>query len=111
MPSSRDLKVMLVLGVVFTALGLGVEYGAIGSDVLLISPLLCLAVPLLGGAYVGEERLARLAAKVAARRPTRRVAAATAVAKPRRTPARVVRGGRILGTALAVRPPPAPLTV
>jgi hypothetical protein len=109
MPSSRDLKIMLVLGVIFMALGVAVEFGDVSSDLLLISPLLCLAVPLLGGAYVGEERLARLARAVASRRRPRR--ASTAVPKPRRAPARVVRGGRILGTALAVRPPPAPLTV
>ena len=109
MPSHRDLKIMLVLGVLFMALGVAVEYGGVHSDVLLISPLLCLAVPLLGGAYLGEERIARLARAVAARRAPRRAVAAAP--KPRRAPARAVRGGRILGTALAVRPPPSPLTV
>ena len=105
MPSSRDLKIMLVLGVMFMALGLSVEYGGVHADVLLISPLLCLAVPLLAGRYVGEEQLARLAAAVASRRRPRRIAAAAPL--PRRAPVRVVRGGLILGTALAVRPPPA----
>ena len=109
MASSRDLKVMLVLGVLFMALGAAVELGGVHSDLLLISPLLCLAVPLLGGAYVGEERLARLAARIAARRAPRRRAPASSP-KPRRAPALVVRGGRILGTAHAVRPPPIPLT-
>lgn len=99
---------MLVLGVVFTALGLGVELGGIHADVLLISPLLCLAVPLLAGSYVGEERLARLAEKFAARRRPRRAAAAEP--KPRPAPPLVVRAGRILGTSRAVRPPPAPLS-
>jgi hypothetical protein len=110
MASSRDLEIMLVLGVLFTALGAAVELGGASSDLLLISPLLCLAVPLLGGADVGEERLARLAARVAARRAPRRRAPVSAP-EPRRAPALVVHGGRILGTARAVRPPPTPLTV
>lgn len=101
---------MLVLGVAFAALGVAVEFGGVHPDVLLLSPLLCLAVPLLGGAYVGEERLARLAASVAARRRIR-PARAAALPRPRRAPLRVVRGGRLLGSSLAVRPPPAPLAV
>ena len=109
MASSRDLKIMLVLGVLFMALGVAVEIGGAHPDLLLISPLLCLAVPLLAGAYVGEERIARLAARVAARRAPRRRAPASSP-QPRRAPALVVHGGRILGTARAVRPPPAPLT-
>ncbi len=109
MDSSRDLKIMLVLSVLFMALGVAVEFGGVHADVLLISPLLCLAVPLLGGAYFGEERLARLAARVAARRAPRRRASA-ASPRPRRAPALVVHGGRLIGTSLAVRPPP-PLTV
>ncbi len=32
------------------------------SDVLLAAPLLCAAIPLLAGRYLGEEQLARLAA-------------------------------------------------
>lgn len=101
---------MLVLAVAFAGLGVAVEFGGVHPDVLLLSPLLCLAVPLLGGAYIGEERLARLAAAVAARRRPRPARSAV-VPRVRRAPLRVVRGGRLLGSALAVRPPPAPLAV
>ena len=75
------------------------------SDVLLAVPVLLFALPLLAGRYVGEERLARLAAafvtarRRAARARCRRPRAARRVAVPR--------GGRLIAASLAVRPPPA----
>lgn len=98
---------MLVLAVAFSALGVAVELGGANPDLLLVAPLLCLAIPLLGGRYLGEERLARLAAAVAVRR--RRPRRAAAAPTPRRAPVLVVRGGRLIGAARAVRPPPAAL--
>ena len=74
------------------------------SDVLLAAPVLVFALPLFGGRYVGEERLARLAAAFVARR--RRPAPAlepTVRWAPRSLP----RGGCLIAVSLAVRPPPA----
>jgi hypothetical protein len=68
------------------------------------APVLVLALPLLRGRYVGEDRLARLAARVR-RRPLRpRSVAAPAVR--RRSLRALPRGGRLIAHALAGRPPP-----
>lgn len=74
------------------------------SDVLLAAPALALVLPLLAGRYFGEGRLARLAAAFA---PPRRRAAAVLCAKVPRAPRAMPRGGRLIATALATRPPPA----
>ncbi len=75
------------------------------SDVLLAVPALALALPLLAGRYVGEERLARLAAtSVVVRRRAAPVLAPTGGCPRHRLP----RGGRLIAFSLAVRPPPAP---
>jgi hypothetical protein len=73
------------------------------SDVLLAVPVLVFALPLFAGRYVGEQRLARLAAGFVVRR--RRPAAALEPTV-RRAPDSVPRGGRLLAVSLAVRPPP-----
>jgi hypothetical protein len=77
-----------------------------GTEALLAAPLLALLAPLLAGRYLGEEQIGRLAAA--------RVAAGHTVARARRTSAPLrapgvllPRGGRLLATSLAVRPPPA----
>ena len=78
------------------------------ADVLLAAPVLFTALPLLLGRYLGEEHLARLAAAyvVRRRRPTASLAPST-----RRCPRLLPRGGRLIATSLAERPPPrAPLT-
>jgi hypothetical protein len=73
------------------------------SDVLLAVPVLVFALPLFAGRYVGEQRLAQLAAEFVVRR--RRPAAALEPTV-RRAPDSVPRGGRLLAVSLAVRPPP-----
>jgi hypothetical protein len=74
------------------------------SDVLLALPVLLFSMPLLAGRYIGEERLARLAAAfVSPRRRSGRLLSVAARGVPRTLP----RGGRLIATALAVRPPPA----
>ena len=82
--------------------------GAAGYEEVLAysAPLLVLALPLLAGHYIGEERIARVAARLRGRRP-----------RHRDTPARVrasrplavlaPRGGELIASALAERPPPA----
>ena len=73
---------------------------------LLALPALLLALPLMAGRYVGEERLARLAAAFVPRRPR----AASSLRPPaRRSSQPLPRGGRLIAASLAVRPPPAAL--
>ncbi len=71
------------------------------------APLVVLLLPLLAGRFVGEERIARAAARIRrARRP--RPALAAAPITWLRGMTLIPRGGRLLARALAVRPPPAP---
>jgi hypothetical protein len=74
------------------------------TGLLYLAPALVLALPLVGGHYVGEDQLVAAAAgggKVA-RAPERVAATHTFV--------RVMqRGGRLVACSLAKRPPPAPL--
>jgi hypothetical protein len=88
--------VLTALGVLIVAL--------LGSDpsVLCLLPILVLAVPLLMRRYPGERLLARLASRRRPRWP--RVRSNVPVARAVRVFA--VRGGLLLGWALAVRPPP-----
>ncbi|MEA2186647.1 MAG: hypothetical protein QOK16_1658 [Solirubrobacteraceae bacterium] len=72
--------------------------------VLFLSPAIVLLASLLTGCYVGEERLARLAAAMRPGRP-RRPRAMRPASSPRRR-ALMPRGGRLVATSLAVRPPP-----
>ena len=73
-----------------------------GAGLLLLSPALLLALPLLAGRYVGERGLVRLARR--ARPRLRRLRPARV---PRPWPRAVaVRGGRLIAAALAERGPP-----
>ena len=105
--SARDPRPLAVL-----ALAAGLALAALvhdaGAEALLAAPVLLLLVPLLAGRYVGEEQIARLAAARAPRTyPARRSRRTSA---SRRAPRVLMpRGGRLLATSLAVRPPPAAL--
>lgn len=83
----------------------GLTLVGVHSDVLLALPALLFALPLLAGRYVGEERLAKLAAAFVA---VRRRPSASLPTTARRAPLAVPRGGRLIASSLAVRPPPAP---
>lgn len=75
------------------------------TDVLLfIAPALLIAIPLLGGHYVGEELIARLASRRA--RPRRRTAGARAQRLPAAPRRWRPRGTDLLANSLAKRPPP-----
>ncbi|MEY2512644.1 MAG: hypothetical protein QOJ89_2 [bacterium] len=101
--TSKDRRLLFGLAAltlaIFGMTGLGVH-----SDVLLALPALLFALPLLAGRYVGEERLARLAAAFV---PKARRAPVAAPAPARRSPRRLPRGGSLIAASLAVRPPPA----
>ena len=100
----RDLRPLLAIAVLGVIVALAESVTGLHTGLLLLSPALVLLLPLLAGRYLGEETLERLAARVAPPRPRRRTAAA---ALPRRRPrATLLRGGRLLASALAERGPP-----
>lgn len=77
------------------------------TDALLfMAPALLIAVPLLGGRYVGEELIAKLVAR-RARRP--RHLRAVPQSAPPVPVARRPRGTRLIAFSLAKRPPPSRL--
>jgi hypothetical protein len=99
----RRRAVSLVFGLLLLAWAT-VEVLAGGSTGLLYAaPTLLLALPLAHGLYPAEERLHGLAGRRCThrRRPLR-------VQPPRSLPRQVDRGGRLVGRALAKRPPPRP---
>jgi hypothetical protein len=100
----RDRRLLAAVAVL-AMLALGLLVHGAGTEALLAAPLLALLVPLLAGRYLGEERIERLAA---ARAPRCHTVPARRVAPPALRPPRVLlpRGGRLLATSLAVRPPP-----
>jgi hypothetical protein len=101
----RDLRLLLGLAGLTVAL-VAVQW-LTGAEVLLGSPALVLALPLLAGRYVGEERIARLAARFVVR--VRRAAPRLTARLPRAPRTLVPRGGRLLACSLAERGPPAAL--
>jgi hypothetical protein len=98
----RDRQLLLGLAAITLALATLTLVG-VHSDVLLAAPVLVFGLPLLAGCYVGEEQLARL---VAAFVGARRRPAGTIAPHARRSASRLPRGGRLIASALAVRPPP-----
>ena len=98
----RDLR--LLLGLTGLTVALVAVQWLTGAEVLLASPALVLALPLLAGRYVGEERIAWLAARFV--EPVRRAAPRLAARLPRAPRALVPRGGRLLACSLAERGPP-----
>ncbi len=99
----RDRRLLFGLAALTLALAALTHVG-VHSDVLLALPALLFALPLVAGRYVGEARLARLAATFV---PTRRGAASPIPPTARRSPRSLPRGGRLIASSLAVRPPPA----
>jgi hypothetical protein len=107
LPPMRARDRRLLAGIVLAlALLLGLLVHHAGTGALLAAPLLALLAPLLAGRYLGEEHIGRLAASRAPRAHT--VARARRTSPVLRAPGVLVpRGGRLLATSLAVRPPPA----
>ena len=98
----RDLR--LLLGLTGLTVALVAVQALTGAEVLLASPALVLALPLLAGRYVGENRIAQLARRfvVGVRRAAPRLSARI----PRAPRALLPRGGRLLACSLAERGPP-----
>lgn len=107
----RDRQALVGLTVLASLCMLAEAGGLVAPDVvghalLYAAPLLLLALPLLAGRYLGEDRLARAAERIRARRrrPARRIDPAGAALRPL---AELPRGGRLIASSLANRPPPA----
>jgi hypothetical protein len=107
MTSSRRVRIAL-LAVALAAFPAALLVPGMETGVLILSPAIFLLASLLSGHYVGEQRLHRLAAAVRSRRPRRARAASRPLPRPR---ALMPRGGRLVATSLAVRPPPLLTTV
>jgi hypothetical protein len=99
----HDRLVLLALATLSLLFAVVQSVTGISPDVLLAVPVLLLVLPLLAGRYVGEDGLARLAGRAAARR--RRCPAS--LGTRRRAPRVRPRGGRLIAAALAERGPPA----
>ena len=100
LPGRRSVVVwfaLLVAAWTVFALLSGVDTG-----LLYLAPALLLCVPLIFGRYLGEEQLAELA-KRSPRSPARRTAR---LAVPRSHVRLMQRGGRLVASSLAKRPPP-----
>ncbi len=102
----RDRQVLFGLAALTFVVAV-LAHAGVGGDVLLALPALLFALPLLAGRYVGEERLARLAAAFVPARSTR---VAPLAPNARRSPRALPRGGRLIASSLAVRPPPVALS-
>jgi hypothetical protein len=100
----RDRRLLLVSAVAMSALLLVAAAAGHAELLAYAAPLFLLAVPLLAGRYVGEERLERL--RVRGLRARRRRTAVAVRPVVRRSDALLPRGGRLIAEALAVRPPP-----
>jgi hypothetical protein len=103
MRPSRHVRIAL-LAVAVAGFPAALLVPGMETGVLFLSPAIVLLASLLTGHYVGEESLARLATALRQRRPKR--ARATRNPLPRRPRAVMPRGGRLVATSLAVRPPP-----
>jgi hypothetical protein len=90
-----------------TVLGAALLHPGLAAGVLHLAPALVIVALLVLGHYVGERTIARIAGDRTPRRPRLHPVA------PRLRPLarRLARGGDLLGTALAVRPPPARIAV
>ncbi len=106
-PMARRQRLVLLGAATLAALAacaIGVAHvDGITTGLLYLTPALLLALPLAQGRYVGEAAVCRLAtARTAPRRPT-----GVAVPVAARRPAVLLpRGGRLVASGIATRPPP-----
>ena len=98
----RDRLVLLSLALLVAAWMVAETLTGSHTGLLYLAPALTLAVPLILGRYVGEEQLAGLA-KRSPRSPARR---ASRLPVPRSHVRLMQRGGRLVASSRAKRPPP-----
>jgi hypothetical protein len=102
MAPRRDRLVLWAFGVVVAAWTAAEVLTGCQSGLLYLAPALVLALPLLLGRYVGEEQLVELAG----REPAQLRQRVLRVAIPRSRARVMQRGGRLVASGMAKRPPP-----
>jgi hypothetical protein len=98
----RDRLVLWTFALVVAAWMVAEASTGSESGLLYLAPALVLALPLLLGRYVGEKQLVELAGRARAR-PRRKV---LRVGCPRSYARVMRRGGRLVASGMAKRPPP-----
>ncbi len=101
----RSRRIRLVLVAALIVVAVVALPGVVVPGVLACAPALLLLGCLWLGRYPGQERIVRWMSR--RRRPRRRAAIATTPTAFAPARAACPRGGRLLGSQLAVRPPPA----
>jgi hypothetical protein len=104
MPPRRDRIVLWAFALLVLAWMVAEALSGSATGLLYLAPALVLALPLVLGRFPGEDRLAGLAG--ASRAPIARAAAR--IPAPRSYVRVMQRGGRLVASALAKRPPPRP---
>jgi len=99
---ARRGLISLAFAVVVTAWILAAVVSGADTGLLHLAPALTLCAPLLLGRYVGERRLATFAKH----RHTTRRRSGVPIATPRSHVRLMRRGGRLVASSLAKRPPP-----
>jgi hypothetical protein len=101
----RDQRLLLGAALATSVLLLLASMAGHADLLLYAAPVLLIAIPLLAGHYVGEERLERMGSGF--RRAPLRAPRAEAPRAFSRPAALLPRGGRLIAHSLAERPPPA----
>jgi hypothetical protein len=109
MARCRTWMPVVLLAVALAAFAAALVVPGLETGVLFLSPAIVMLALLLSGHYVGEAQLRRLAIGWQQRSPRRARGARHSL--PRRPRALMPRGGRLVATSLAVRPPPLLATV
>ncbi|MEA2130874.1 MAG: hypothetical protein QOJ85_3765 [Solirubrobacteraceae bacterium] len=104
MAARRSWLPIVLLAAAVAGFAAAVVVPGLETGVLFLAPAIVVLAMLLTGHYVGEQQLHRLAAAWQQRRPARERARRDPL--PRRPRALMPRGGRLVATSLAVRPPP-----
>ena len=102
MISRRNRVVLVTFALVVAAWTAAEAVTGTRTGLLYLAPALVLALPLLLGRYVGEEQLVELGRRT----PVRRRQQALRVAGPRSYARMMQRGGELVASGMAKRPPP-----
>ena len=104
MPPRRDRIVLWAFAALVLAWMVADALTGSATGLLYLAPALVLALPLILGRFPGEEALAGFAAAA----PATAAQAAARIPAPRSYVRVMQRGGRLVASALAKRPPPRP---
>jgi hypothetical protein len=102
--TTREQRLLVLSALLSSAVLLVSVAAGFGELLAFAAPLMVLALPLLAGRYLGEERIARAASR--RRRPRTRPRSQAVPRAWLRALRTIGRGGRLIAESLAVRPPP-----